>query len=46
MWVTPKMGKSPKYGKVVKCGNGGIFGALVPYILVYLFRHVRGNVCS
>jgi hypothetical protein len=44
MWTTPKMGKSPKCGKAVKCGNGGIFGVLVPYVLVYLFRHVRGNM--
>ena len=36
--------KPPKFGKAVKCGNGGIFGVLVPYILVYLFRHAQGNV--
>jgi hypothetical protein len=43
-WAPPKMGKSPKFGKAVKCGNGGIFGVMVTYILIYLFRHVRGNV--
>ena len=39
-----KWAKAPKFGKPVKCGNGGIFGVLVPYVLVYLFRRVRGNV--
>jgi hypothetical protein len=29
--------KAPKFGKVVKFRNGKIFGALVPYLLVYLF---------
>jgi hypothetical protein len=36
--------KAPKFRKAVKCGNGEIFGVLVPYILVYLFRHARRNV--
>jgi hypothetical protein len=45
MWATTKMGKRPKCGKAVKCGNG-IFGALVPHVLVYLFRHILGNICS
>jgi len=33
-----KWAKAPKFGKGVKFGNGGIFGVLVPYVLVYLFR--------
>ena len=44
MWAPPKWAKPPKFGKAVKCGNGGIFDVLVSYVLVYLFRHVRGNV--
>jgi len=39
-----KWTRTPKFGKAMKCGNGGIFGVLVPYVLVYLFKHVRGNV--
>jgi len=30
--------KASRFGKAVKFGNGGIFGVLVPYVLVYLFR--------
>ena len=39
-----KWAKALKFGIAVKCGNGGIFDVLVSYVLVYLFRHVRGNV--
>jgi len=37
-WALQKWAKAPKFGKAVKFGNGGIFGVLVPYVLVYLFR--------
>ena len=37
-WALQEWAKAPKFGKAVKFGNGGIFGVLVPYVLVYLFR--------
>jgi hypothetical protein len=40
MWAPPKWAKPPKFGRAVKCGNGGIFDVLVACILIYLFRHV------
>jgi len=30
VWALQKWAKAPKCGKVVKFGNGGIFGVLVP----------------
>jgi alcohol dehydrogenase class IV len=41
-----KWAKAPKFGKAVKFPNGGIFGVLIPYVFVYLFRRAqrRGNV--
>jgi hypothetical protein len=39
-----KWAKALKFGKSLKCVNGGIFGVLVPYVLVYLFRRVGGNI--
>jgi hypothetical protein len=35
-----KWTKDPEFGKAMKFGNGGIFGVLVPYVLVYLFRRI------
>jgi hypothetical protein len=35
-----KWAKASKFEKAMKFGNDGIFGVLVPYVLVYLFRHV------
>jgi hypothetical protein len=43
-WALQKWAKDLKFGKSVKCVNGGIFGVLVPYVLVYLFRRVGENV--
>jgi hypothetical protein len=42
-----KMGKSPKCGKAVKCGNGGIFGVLVhTYWNIYLGMYEKTFVAK